>query len=441
MDVEGGKKFLQQQAQDKPSVFEHFASIIDKVVLQKPDDPHGALEVLSRLIKMPTPQAESFDEAELESMKTSAAARMGVTEVPQEGEGGPKAVCAIPDFLEEAVMLEWAGVGFGELESYQIMCSLRKLAADQEAEGIKKLRFWGKILGTGADYYVAEAALEAAGEPDENDPDFEPQGTGANAMTFWVTTSLTGTWEKLPNVRPAEIKAARKIKKVLTGDLTAKVITHPHFPGTEKELLRAQIAQITADTVLCIAGFVAENEEGEVAENAEFVCPPASDLGKPAAWTHERDHILKTGRTTHPDIPEEAEEEEEVKKKLAMQKEQEADPKRSRIRGIATDPDLQWAVKQCGDMALYKAGEGTKCNAVTVVRCMTWPGAVTVAKGGQFTNLYIGHGLKFGEPDFFPCAPLDIQEEPEDPGEMPEPQPEGAPPSTEAPPAEEEAGG
>merc|ERR1719380_286149 len=124
-----------------------------------------------------------------------------------------------------------------------------------------------------------------------------------------------------------------------------------------------------------------------------------------------------------------------------MQKEQEADPFRSRVRGIATDPDLQWAVKQCGDKAMYAAGDSTKCNAVTVVRCMTWPGAVTVAKAGSFTNLYVGHGLKFGEPDFFPCAPLDIQDEPEDPGEMPEPQPEGAPPSTEAPPAEEEVGG
>eukprot|EP00746_Dinoflagellata_sp_MGD_P163850 gnl/MRDRNA2_/MRDRNA2_92111_c0_seq1.p1 gnl/MRDRNA2_/MRDRNA2_92111_c0~~gnl/MRDRNA2_/MRDRNA2_92111_c0_seq1.p1 ORF type:complete len:442 (+),score=144.76 gnl/MRDRNA2_/MRDRNA2_92111_c0_seq1:88-1413(+) len=441
MDVEGGRKFLQQQAQDKPSIFEHFASIIDKVVLQKPDDPHGALEVLSRLIKSPMPKGENFEEAELESMKAGAAAKMQVTEVPQEGEGGTKAVCYIPDFLEEAAMLEWAGVGFGELESYQIMCSLRKLAADQEAEGITKLRFWGKILGTQADYYVAEAQLEAAGDPDENDPDFEPSGTGANAMSFWVTTSLTGTWEKLPHVRPTEIKAARKIKKVMTGDLNAKVITHPHFPGTEKELLRAQIAQITSDTVLCIAGFIAENEDGEIGENAEFVSPGVDALAKGEAWTHERAHILKTGRTTHHEIPEEAEEEEEIKKKLAMQKEQEADPVRSRVRGIVTDPDLQWAVKQCGDMAVYKSGEEAKCNAVTVVRCMTWPGAVTVAKGGQFTNLYVGHGLKFGEPDFFPCAPLDIQEEPEDPGEMPEPQPEGAPPSTEAPPAEEEGGG
>jgi len=452
MDVEGGKKFLQQQVADKPSVFEHFASIIDKVVLQKPDDPHGALEVLSRLIKSPTPAGESFNEDELASMKASATAMMEVTELPSGGEGPKEEVCAIPDFLEESSMLEWAGVGFGELESYQIMCSLRKLAAAAEESGIKKLRFWGKILGTNADYYVAEAQLEGGGdEGGEEDPDAPeaPGGPGANAMTFWVTTSLTGTWEKLPNVRPSQIKAARQIKKMMTGDLNAKVITHPHFPGTEKELLRAQIARITADTVLCIGGFVIENEEGEIAENDAFVTPPTSDLAKADAWTHERAHILKNGRTVHPPLPDVAEdaEPEEQKKLAKMQKEQEAEPVPSRIRSIAIDSDLQWAVKQCGDKSIYtikkkeETDPGTKCFAVTVVRCMTWPGAVTVAKGGQFTNIYVGHGLKFGEPDFFPCAPLDIQDEPEDPGEMPEPQPEGAPPSTEAPPAEEEVGG
>jgi len=470
MDVDSGRKFLQEKAEGKPSVYEHFASIIDKVVLQKPDDPFGALEVLSRLLKVETPQSESFEENEIEAMKTKATSMMAVTAVPTEGEGegaAPKTVCAIPDFMEESAMLEWAGVGFGELESYQIMCSLRKLAADSSEDGIKQLRFWGKILGISADYYVAEGQLEAEGDPDENDPTYEKQGEGCNAFTFWVTTSLTGKWEKLPHTRAKHIIAARKIKKIMTGDLNAKVITHPHFPGpaekepfsTEKELLRAQIAQITADTVLCIKGFMVLDEEGNLDQEAmeKFVTPPVSDLAKLDGWTHERDHILKSGRTKHDEIPEDAEEEEEKKKAEKMKKEQEADPKRSRVRSIATDPDLQWAVRQGGDKSLYSAGaEGeVKSYTVTTVRCLTWPGAVTVAKGGSVTNIYVGQGLKYGEPDFFPCAPLDIQEEPEDPvptwgpdkgwtlvtgGEMAEPQPEGAPPSTEKP-AEEENGG
>merc|ERR1719271_2212065 len=99
---------------------------------------------------------------------------MEVTDLPSGGEGPKEEVCAIPDFLEESSMLEWAGVGFGELESYQIMCSLRKLASDSSEEGIKQLRFWGKILGISADYYVAEGQLEAPGDPDENDPTYEP---------------------------------------------------------------------------------------------------------------------------------------------------------------------------------------------------------------------------------------------------------------------------
>lgn len=58
----------------------------------------------------------------------------------------------------------------------QVMCSLRNLAANQK-DGLNKLRFWGKaghghtglegskgrklqVLGTEADYYVAEAATD-----------------------------------------------------------------------------------------------------------------------------------------------------------------------------------------------------------------------------------------------------------------------------------------
>lgn len=452
MSVDSGRKFLQGQVDGRQSVFDHFAQIIDKVVQQKPNDPHGALEVLSRMLKDPSPAVERFEPAQLEASCASAAAALKVTELPKDESGEPKPICGIPNFMEEAEIYEWAGCGFGESESYQIMCSLRKLGAELDAEGCRKLRFWGKMLGTGADYYVAEGQMDAAGEADENDPDFEPAGTGANMFTYWVTTDLTApTWTKLPNIYPKHIIAARNIKKMLTGDLKAKVITHPHFPGDEMVLLRAQIARITADTVLCIGGFIKANEDGEVEEDPEFVVPMPSELSKKEAWTHEKLHILRNGRTAHPEIPDEGEEgdEEAAKKRNQMIKEQENDPVRDRIRPIATDPDLKWTVKQFGDQAVYEQvinqAEGKifklKSFAVTAVYSLTWPGAVCACRGDQCTNLYIGHGLKFGEPDFFPGAPPDIQDEPEDPGEQNEPQPEGAPPGEEEPVAEEEAGG
>ena len=49
-------------------------------------------------------------------------------------------------------MLETAGIGFSEDESYKISLSIRKLADKFNATSI---RFWGKILTRGKDYYVA----------------------------------------------------------------------------------------------------------------------------------------------------------------------------------------------------------------------------------------------------------------------------------------------
>ena len=73
------------------------------------------------------------------------------------------------------ITAQWIPMGF--CSELQVMCSLRNLAA-KEKDGLNKLRFWGKarhlegndipgfavlkepqVLGTEADYYVAEAQV------------------------------------------------------------------------------------------------------------------------------------------------------------------------------------------------------------------------------------------------------------------------------------------
>ena len=51
--------------------------------------------------------------------------------------------CVLPNFVEQAETLEWAGIGFGEDTNYLIQKSLKRLAA---ATGATELRFFGKIL-------------------------------------------------------------------------------------------------------------------------------------------------------------------------------------------------------------------------------------------------------------------------------------------------------
>lgn len=420
--------------------YDHLERIINRVISEKPKDAYGLVEVLSRLVREQTETGTPTSTEDLEAAVEYVEKVRLLDKVPADGDPpAPVNVgCTVPDFCEDGDVLQWAGVGFGELESYKIKCALRNLAFKQMDNAYTRIRLWGKVLGTEADYYVAEAYKEGeAGEPDENDPDAEVSGQGANKYTYLVTNDLASQeWVKLPNIRPKEIVAARRIKKLMSGKPTAKVVTHPPFPGTEEVLLRAQIALISADTTLMFkdqlkrdGGEFGTEEVGEIVTNDEFVPPSASVLMTPQGWQHSEPHILQIGRTTHRDPPEADDEnpdnpDNKIRKRMLA--EQETDPMRDPIRRLEGD-QLEWVFKQFGDTSLYNSGSSDasakpRSNAVTCVRSLTWPGAVTVAQNSNMVQLYVGYGLAAKQPDFFPHGLPDVQDEPEDPGEQVEPQ-------------------
>ena len=53
---------------------------------------------------------------------------------------------------------------------------------------------------------------------------------------------------------------------------------------------------------------------------------------------------------------------------------------------------------------------------------MRWPGAVTVSKGGKFTSIYVGYGMKRGGSSFNPEEPPVVEKDPVEPLDQPEPQ-------------------
>jgi radial spoke head protein 4A len=55
------------------------------------------------------------------------------------------------------MMLEWAGISFGDENVYMIQKSLKRLAV---LSGATTLRFWGKIYGSQRDYWVAQGTLK-----------------------------------------------------------------------------------------------------------------------------------------------------------------------------------------------------------------------------------------------------------------------------------------
>jgi len=63
-------------------------------------------------------------------------------------------------------------------------------------------------------------------EPEEQPAEGEVPlewNSGANGYVYFAANSLGGPLTKLPHVTPGQIKAARRIKKLLTGRLTSQV--------------------------------------------------------------------------------------------------------------------------------------------------------------------------------------------------------------------------
>ena len=61
-----------------------------------------------------------------------------------------------------------------------------------------------------------------------NEVPAEKGGSGANGYTYFVCNHLGGALSRLPPVKPAHIRAARQIKKFVTGKLDTQVRQGPH---------------------------------------------------------------------------------------------------------------------------------------------------------------------------------------------------------------------
>jgi radial spoke head protein 4A len=346
----------------------------------------------------------------------------------------------IPNVQEEARIFEWAGVSFGEEETFKLQKALKRLAI---LSGASRLRFWGKIFGIQRDYWVIEGVLDAAEEAPSH-WSHERRGDGVNKLVYWVNDNLLEDWVQLPDATPAHIKAARQIKHVCTGNLNASIDSNPPFPGKERHFLRAQIARITHATSIIPKGLMEiDAETGKEKYVDEFNVPGTEELKSMEQWSHQYLQILQAGRITHivdPAVPDEGKEgvpsKEEVLADLNGK-----DPQLEPYKGINEDAPVTglpagletgfaWISKVLGDTQPYNnlpPKEGTSSYAVNVIKSLRWPGAVTVAQGGKFASIYVGYGIKKGDTCFNPIEPPEIQRDPVDHVEQPEPTPLTAP--------------
>lgn len=339
----------------------------------------------------------------------------------------------VSDLLEDASVWQWAGVSFGEQETYRLQKSLKKLAAKENASS---LSFFGKICGTKSDYYVVEAQVEAAEEEDteEKDADFEPKGTGVNKNTYFVASDSLSEWKKLPDLTPKQLHASRSIKVLFTGELERPIFTNPFFEGCEKHYLRAQIARIVHSTTLLPKGqmrAVEDSESREVEENApedgsEVPLPTTSQMKSLDMWVHANKNILKNGTTSlkQPEAPE-GDEWDEDRTNLEMKKLLESDPYAPLLSAISADKKISvsktlqqpaWTVRLMGDATEYQSeGPAKKAvsNGVVVVKSLQWPGAHSFYSNGKWQQVYVGNGHKYEQNVcFYPVEPPLIESDP-----------------------------
>lgn len=248
-----------------------------------------------------------------------------------------------------------------------IQKSLKRLAS---LNGAEKLRFWGKVYGSTADYWVAQATVVKKGTLDYKEDDDsivqnqEKRGDGANAHVYWVTNDLLKDWVQLPESNPSHMQIAKNIKVVLTGNLNAKINACPPFPGKERHLLREQLARITHSTEIAPMEYYnleepeAEGEEEiqpivKISEEFSWAEKNTAALNSLESWTHKHPNLLSIGTCQYPVMPEDADEESPEVRELEELKEK--DPVVERFsRPLQEDvpypgQETAWIIKVVGD--------------------------------------------------------------------------------------------
>jgi hypothetical protein len=263
----------------------------------------------------------------------------------------------------------WRHAGFGlpDREAFLLDLSISKLA---QQKNLEEVRFIGKIFGTKANYFVCSSRRYVAEDEKvfqevnempkpprkkvEVDLQPEPGFKGCNRLSFWVTAHPGAEWELLPDTTPQLINAARRVKKLMTGDLSAPVVCSPAFPGNEAAYLRAQLSRLLSATYISPANALekveaeeeeAEEEEDEAKKKApkEAKYTPLTKVSKEYApdeeqgvhaladleqWVHSEGYIYENGRQTKvPEKPEVEGEENAEEEPKDEEEEEEAEVK------------------------------------------------------------------------------------------------------------------
>lgn len=472
------KAYLQSPSglENGGTVFDHLAEILLKLCEERPANPVDVFEEVSSAVKQTHFNAR---EAPLRNAyiehPSQDWARQVVDQLAVRGPGEAGALsfenCTIQNIVNDARLMEQAGIGLKPFEATRIAVGLQRLANEYP---LSSVRFWGRITGTESDYIVAECKFkpghsgsepavydkpqfiqQAEGAPIERMVPPEKDGTGLNNYTYFVTPSHVAPanahepmcvqlhkWNQLPATRPECIMAARGISKLMTGRLNAPVLSYPPYPGSEADYLRAVIARIAHGSTMAVDGMfeIGEDEdsgaqiiklkdEANALKGGEppYEIVPAGEEGLTPAegwaekWVHHPNYppiFQELGRMTWPKrwgdnkLTPAGEGGDDVKEGEEVA-EGEMMPE-----AIPVNTNLA-EEKPLGDQAEGGMAAWTVRMVVpllqdrspVVLRSLRWPGAFCIVNGVECVNVYCGDGLKYSTERLQPAMPPMLPQE------------------------------
>ena len=240
----------------RADLYSHITDVMSRILQYHSNDAYDKFEDISNMVKLSNLRnIDPKDDSEInDKSKVSNQEMLDMIKKFKSFVGDEEVTKAhkfyMPNLQEQAAMLEWAGISFGEDFTILLQKSMKKLACQS---GASQMQFFGKIFGTEKDYWVVCGKLPYVEEEPSN-PNQEPRGSGVNTYVYWVTDNIIGDWIQLPECQPEHLCAARQLKHVFSGNLNASIDSCPPFPGKERHLLRATLARITHGTELCFKG-------------------------------------------------------------------------------------------------------------------------------------------------------------------------------------------
>ncbi|CAG9803440.1 unnamed protein product [Chironomus riparius] len=270
----------------------------------------------------------------------------------------------------------------------------------------------------------------------------EKIGHGVNRCVYYVCTNLYEEWIELPLATPHQINVSRRIKKYFTGNLDAEIPSHPTFPGTERNYLRAIIARISSSTHVAPRNFYeiesnkniidGNNEDGEeendnfdedkcnndkpIRVNASYHPLPLDKLLKLDHWMHIKPEILKQGRVCYFDgrllINNQVNDNDD---ESSIDDDNDDDDENvTEITNIEMRPEMLVPLfTSCSGDRLtndiispwtIRLSDAFVESPLVLLQSNIWSGAFTFVKDRICDNIYIGFGCKYTSLNYSPTS-------------------------------------